>query len=271
MDEQRFGRSVRALRHRLGWRQEDLGRRCGISQSTVSRVERGVVVRVPIGSLDKVVVALGGELDMRVRWRGEELDRLLDATHAAIGETLVEMLTGLGWESAVEATFAIRRELGSVDVLGWHPPTGRLLVVESKSVVPDLQKMLSSLDRKVRLACEIASQRGWRATGVARAIVLAGTAANRARAERFGATLRVVLPDDGRAVRRWLVRPEGRDPAALWFITDRRVMTAIKRRRVRPRRTRGPVGVGTVAPSVGKAAPGPSAGRVAVQKVVEIR
>lgn len=230
------------MRHRLGWRQEDLGRRCGMSQTAVSRVERGVVAGVPIGLVERLVVALGGELDMRVRWRGEELDRLLDATHAAIGETLVEILTGLGWECAVEATFAIRGELGSVDVLGWHPPTGRLLVVESKSVVPDLQKMLGSLDRKVRLAREIAAQRGWRSTGVARAIVLAGTTRNRARAERFGTTLRAVLPDDGRTLRRWLARPEGRDPAALWFITNRRVMTAIKRRRVRQTQARGLVG-----------------------------
>jgi hypothetical protein len=206
--------------------------------TAVSRVERGVVAGVPEGRVERLVVALGGELDIRVRWRGEELDRLLDATHAAIGETLVEVLAGLGWECAVEATFAIRGEYGSVDVLALHRPTGRLLVVESKSVVPDLQKLLGSLDRKVRLAREIAAQRGWRSTGVARAIVRAGTTANRARAERFGATLRAVLPDNGRALRRWLARPEGRDPAALWFIMDRRVMTAIKRRRVRPRRTR---------------------------------
>jgi transcriptional regulator with XRE-family HTH domain len=236
MDRQRLGRSVRALRHRLDWRQEDLASRAGVSQTAVSRVERGLIGGISIGCLDKLVVALGGELDVRMRWRGEELDRLLDATHAAIGETVVRALTGLGWECRVEAGFDIRGQRGSVDVLGWHPATGRLLVVESKSVVPDLQSMLGSLDRKVRLAPEIASQYGWRVTGVGRAVVLAGTTANRARAERFGATLRAVLPQDGRALRSWLARPEGPSPAALWFITDVRVMTAIKRRRVRRKR-----------------------------------
>jgi transcriptional regulator with XRE-family HTH domain len=235
MDRQRFGRSVRALRQRLGWRQEDLAGRCDVSQTTVSRVERGLLAGTSLGAVERLVIALGGELDVRVRWRGEELDRLLDSVHAAIGERLVEVLTGLGWECAVEVTFEIRGERGSVDVMAWHPPTGRLLVVESKSVVPDLQQMLGSLDRKVRLAREIAARRGWRATGVARAIVMAGTMANRARAARFGATLRAVLPLDGRALRRWLVKPEGPDPAALWFITDMRVMTAVKRRRVRPK------------------------------------
>lgn len=250
MDGQRFGRSVRALRQRLGWRQEDLALRCRVSQTAVSRVERGVLAGVSVGAIERLVVALGGDLDVRVRWRGEELDRLLDATHAAIGETLIRILTDLGWECAAEVTFAVRGEHGTVDVLAWHAPSGRLLIIESKSVVPDLQQMLGSLDRKVRLAREIGAQRGWRATGVAKAIVLAGTMANRARVERFKATLKAVLPQDGRDLRRWLAQPEGSNPAALWFITDRRVTTAIKRRRVRPRPKAAPKGGSAGSPSV---------------------
>src|ERR1035437_11103808 len=89
MDQQRFGRSVRALRHRLGWRQADLALRCGMSQSAVSRVERGLVAGASFGDVGRMTAALGGELDVRIWWHGEELDRLLDATHAAIGEALV--------------------------------------------------------------------------------------------------------------------------------------------------------------------------------------
>jgi transcriptional regulator with XRE-family HTH domain len=233
VDRQRFGRSVRALRQRLGWRQSDLAGRCGLAQATVSRIERGRVEGTPIGPLEGLIVALGGELEVRVRWRGEELDRLLDSAHAAINERIVEMLLAAGWDCAAEVTFCIGREMGSVDVLAWHRPTGRLLVVETKSVVPDLQAMLGSLDRKVRLGPAIAAQRGWRATGVAKAIALAATAANRGRARRFGATLGAVLPQDGRELRRWVADPAGPCPAALWFITDMKVMTAAKRRRIR--------------------------------------
>src|ERR1035437_7252070 len=152
MDRQRLGRSVRALRQRLGWRQEDLARRCSVSQSTVSRIERGMVAGTGLDAIERVVVGLGGELDVRVRWRGEDLDRLLDAVHAAIGERLVELLEALGWRCVAEVTFWIRGEKGSIDLLAWHPATGRLLVVETKSVVPDLQQMLASPDRQVRLA-----------------------------------------------------------------------------------------------------------------------
>jgi hypothetical protein len=213
-----------------------------MSQAAVSRVERGVLAGASFGDVQEMVVALGGELDVRIRWRGEELDRLLDATHAAMGEGLVRILTGLGWECAAEVTFAIRGEQGTVDLLARHPPSGRLVIIENKSVVPDLQKMLSSLDRKFRLAREIAAQRGWRTTGVARAIVLTGTATNRRRAERFGATLKAVLPQDGREMLRWLAQPLGPNPAALWFLSDSYVMTSIKRRRVRPARIARPSG-----------------------------
>jgi transcriptional regulator with XRE-family HTH domain len=242
MDGQRFGRSVRALRHRLGWRQSDLAVRCGMSQAAVSRLERGVVGGVAMDVLERVTGALGAELEVRVRWRGEELDRLLDAAHATIVDRLIEILSDLGWECAPEATFWIRGERGSIDLLAWHPPTGRLLVVEVKTVVPDIQQMLGSLDRKVRLAGSIAARRGWRAEGVARAVVLPATSTNRRRVERFGATMRAALPADGTAMRRWLADPVRPCPGALWFLSDSRVMTAVRRRRVRLRRGRAAAG-----------------------------
>jgi transcriptional regulator with XRE-family HTH domain len=233
VENQKFGRQVRVLRQRLGWRQADLALRCRISQATVSRLERGAIRGTSWDALQRVAVALGAELDMKLRWRGEELDRLLDAPHAAIVDRLVEILTPLGWLCAAEVTFWVNGEQGCVDLLAWHPATGRLLIVEAKSIVPDLQQMLSSLDRKVRLAGSIAARRGWRSNGVAKAIVMAGTATNRRRAERFGATLRTVLPSDGASMRRWVADPVGPCPAALWYLSDSRVMTTIRRRRVR--------------------------------------
>ena len=114
--------------------------------------------------------------------------------------------------------------------------------------------MLGAFDRKVRLAPTIAARRGWRSTGVAKAIVLAGTPTNRRRAERFAATLRSVLPSDGATMRRWLADPVGPSPAAVWFLSDSHVMTTIRRRRVRPgRKPGGLVDVGGSS-SVGEAA-----------------
>jgi hypothetical protein len=210
-----------------------------VSQATVSRLERGCLGKMPLRTVERAVICLGADLDVRVRWRGEELDRLLDATHAAMVERLIGILVPLGWKCAAEVTFLIGGERGAVDLLAWHERTGRLLVVETKSVVPDLQQMLSAFDRKVRLGPAIASRRGWHARGVAKAIVMAGTATNRRRAEGFAGTLRSVLPSDGATMRRWLADPVGPCPAALWFLSDSHVMTTIRRRRIRPRRTLG--------------------------------
>jgi transcriptional regulator with XRE-family HTH domain len=241
MDRQRFGRSVRALRQRLGWRQVDLAQKCGLSQGVVSRLERGELARLSTVAVERLAIALGAELDMRLRWRGEDLDRLLDAPHAAVVDRVVEILEPLGWQCAVEVTFAVAGERGSVDVLAWHQASRSVLVVEAKSVVPDLQAMLGSLDRKSRRAPRLAADRGWRsAVVVARVVALPDTTTNRRRARLYGATLKAAFPWGGREFRRWLAEPNSgaAGPAglsALWFLSDMTVLTATRRRRIRRR------------------------------------
>src|SRR3954471_5898038 len=149
VDAVRIGRSLRALRHRLAWRQEDLADRAHVSQSAVSRAERGQLAGLSIRALDRLVTALGAQLDVRMLYQGERLDRLLDAGHAAAVERVIRMLVADGWEAVAEVSFAIYGERGSIDVFARHLATGRLLVVEVKTVVPDIQAMLIALDRKV--------------------------------------------------------------------------------------------------------------------------
>ena len=100
--------------------------------------------------------ALGARLSVRVYWHGEELDRLLDAAHAGIVDQVVALLVANGWEVVPEATFNHFGERGSVDVLAWHPIHRALLIIEVKSVVPDVQALLAGVDRKVRIAPAIA-------------------------------------------------------------------------------------------------------------------
>jgi len=162
-----------------------------------------------VGALERVVIALDGRLDVTVRWRGEQLDRLLDESHARLVESIVRLLTAHGWDLAVEVTFAVYTERGSIDVLAWHPASRTLLVIEAKTVMPDAQAMLATLDRKTRLASGIAGERGWTARTVARLIVFEATPVARQRVQRLDATLRVALPSRGAIVRRWLRSPNG--------------------------------------------------------------
>jgi hypothetical protein len=67
-----------------------------------------------------MTVALGADLDLFLRWRGERLDRLLDEDHAAIVEAVVRLLREDEWDVAIEVSFSKWGERGSIDVLGFH-------------------------------------------------------------------------------------------------------------------------------------------------------
>ncbi len=209
MVDLRFGRGLRVLRRRRGWRQADLALRAGISQSAVARAELGRVGGLSVSALKTLADALGAQVDVRLRWQGEGLDRLLDREHAALVEQFVRRLRQHQWEVAPEASFSIFGERGSVDVLAAHRPTGALLVVEVKSVIPDVQTMLVALDRKTRLAPAIAKDRGWPSTTVSKLLIVREARTARRRLAQHDATFRLVLPIRGRSIEAWLRRPRG--------------------------------------------------------------
>jgi len=181
----------------------------GISRQLVAKVESGDIATVQLQTLNAVVQALGGSLDITVRWHGEGLDRLLDAAHAVLIESILERLGRAGWEAVVEASFAIRGERGSVDILALHRPTATVLVVEVKSVVPDSQATIATLDRKARLAPEIARDRGWPCRQVGRLLVIGESTTARRRVELLESTYQTAFPERGRAVGSWIRRPSG--------------------------------------------------------------
>ena len=219
MDALRVGRSIRALRIRRGWRQIDLAEAAGISRSVVSRIERGAVGPTTWRSLERVCAALGSDLDVRVRWPGEGLDRLLDQAHAGIVDRFARLLRAAGWEAAVEVTFNVFGDRGSVDALGWHAGSGSLLIAEIKSVVADAQGTLMPLDRKTRLGPTIGRDRGWDVASVSKVLVVRDGSTNRDRVQALGATFDAALPIRGVAFRRWLGAPSG-SVAALLFLRD---------------------------------------------------
>jgi len=217
VDALRFGRQFRALRIRLERRQSDVSSAPGVSRSQVSRIEQGQLDTVTVGTLMRAAAAIGADVDIRLRWRGEQLDRLLDEVHAAIVETLVGRLRRLGWLVEVEVSFNVWGERGSIDAAAFHPAYGALLVVEVKSVVPDSQATLHGLDRKARLAPEIVKERHWAVRHVSRLLVIGASATSRRRVARLAETYDAVLPARGATVRQWLTRPE-RPLAGLLFV-----------------------------------------------------
>jgi transcriptional regulator with XRE-family HTH domain len=219
METVRFGLSMRALRRHRRWTQQRLAVVAGVSRGVIARIEGGHGDRVTVRTLIRVAAALGGTVTCRLLWHGEGLDRLLDADHARLLDQTLTLLGSKGWQTATEVTFNIYGERGSIDILAFHEATGSLLVIEIKTVVPDLQGTLGTLDRKARVATKIATERGWVATSVSRLLVLPDDRTTRRRVRFHRATFATVLPARTVAVRQWLGDPAG-PLAGVLFLPD---------------------------------------------------
>ncbi len=236
MDVIRFGLGARALRRKRGWTQAQLATKANISRAAIWRIERGRADRVPVHVLVRVAAALGARIELRLLWQGEGLDRLLDAGHADLVERMLELLDTMDWVVATEVSFNVRGERGSIDILAFHAATGSLLVIEVKSVVPDMQAVLHGLDRKGRLARDIARDRGWEVRSTTRLLVLPDDRTARRRVEQHAVTFRTALPARTVEIRRWLRQPDG-PKAGVLFLSGAHHASA--RHRIRSRRTIG--------------------------------
>ncbi len=163
-----------------------------MSRPVISRIERGLLESITVGALVRAATPLGAVLDIRLRWNGEQLDRLLDEAHARLVDMVVAMLRSAGWDVAVEVSFSIWGERGSIDVLACHRARGIVLAIEVKSVVPDSQAAIHGLDRKTRLSSGLARERGWECRAVARMLVVGASATSRRRVARANAPVESV-------------------------------------------------------------------------------
>src|SRR5829696_6639489 len=77
VNDQRLGAAVRLLRIRRRWRQSDLAAAAGVSQTAVSRLERGHLAGMKLETIRSIASAIELRIDLAGRWRGGDLDRLL--------------------------------------------------------------------------------------------------------------------------------------------------------------------------------------------------
>ena len=223
VDDQSLGRQLRALRIRLGWRQEDLAARAGVARWVVGLIERGRLGEIPFDPVRRVARALEVRIDMVARWRGGDFGRLLNAGHAAMHESMARLFASLpDWVAEPEVSFSIFGERGVIDILAWHPVRRALLIIELKTEFVDINDLMGTIDRKRRLAAQIARERGWDPETISVWVVVADTRTNRRHLARHATVLRSKLPNDGRTVRAWLQDPSSRIDALGFLPTDRR-------------------------------------------------
>jgi hypothetical protein len=204
----------------------DLATKAGLSRSAVGRVERGEIGRMAYRDVVAVAEAVDGRVELDFRWRGEALDRLIDERHAGIVDELVALYRAARWEVAVEVSFSILGERGSIDVFAWHPMTEVVAVNEVKGSVGEAGNTLIGVDRKSRLAPRIARDKGWRCRGVARFLVIADGSTSRDRVARHREAFRTAFRVGGREALAWIRDPTGPPPSGIIFLKPRNVRAA---------------------------------------------
>lgn len=165
--------------------------------------------RVAIGTLLDIARVLEIQVGLTTRWRGGDLDRLISARHSGLHEAVARWFaTALpAWILAPEVSYSIFGERGVIDILAWHPTRRALLVIELKTEIVDVNGLVGSMDRRQRLARQIARDRGWEPRTVSVWVLVADGRTNRTRLATHRAMLRNAFPMDGRSMIGWLRRP----------------------------------------------------------------
>jgi transcriptional regulator with XRE-family HTH domain len=237
MNDIQVGRLARALRHRLGWRQVDVATRARAGHDVVSRLERGRLEGLTLRTLRRLFAAFDAEVVITIRWRGGEIERILDRRDSGLAGIVAERLGGLGWTVVPEVSFSEYGERGSIDLLAWHEATRTLLVIEIKTELTSVEETIRRHDVKWRLATKVAFVRhGWSAATVSRLLVLPNDSTPRRQVERQKPVLSRAYTIQGRTAWRWMALPAG-VVSGLVFVSgadgQRRIQRLAPIRRVR--------------------------------------
>ena len=205
MDAGRLGSLVRAVRIRKGLRQQDVADAAGLSRASVSRLEAGRVGRLSLDAVERIASVVDVRTELVGRWRGGDGDRLLSWRHSLLADSVTAVLRSHGWRVEPEVSFSVFGERGVVDQMAWHEGRAHLLVIELKTEFVDINEMLGTLDRKMRLAPRLAMDRGWPPNLVSAWLIITDTRTNRRHAARHASLLR--SPLDGRSLSSFLDDP----------------------------------------------------------------
>jgi transcriptional regulator with XRE-family HTH domain len=232
VEDRRVGLILRALRLRKGLRQADVAAQAGVSQTTASRAERGHLGSLSLDTTRRLLATVEARTELEVRWRGGELDRLVDERHAHLVAAAAVLLAAWGWTVLAEVTFAVYGERGSIDLLAVRPAERLAAIFEMKATLASWEATQRRFDVKVRLLPRILEERlGWRPGIIGRFLVFEEDTTTRRRLARLGPIVAQAFPTGSRQARRWLREPSG-SMAAIWFLS-------VSHRRTRSRKRGG--------------------------------
>lgn len=238
MEDLRFGAAIRAARVRRGLTQRDVARLAGVSDASVSRLERGRFETMSLATIRAIAKVLEVAVELLPRSRAAEVERVVAGAHAALGEAVAAWFgTFAGWVIRPEVGFSNYGDRGVIDLVAWHAARRILVVIELKTELVDINDLLGALDRYARNASVAVAPFGWLPLTVARLLIVGDSDHNRTRVRDHAALFAAALPDRVAAVRRWLREPAGELRGLIFFAnrhprsTNRRFATVRRVRR----------------------------------------
>ncbi len=180
----RLGAEIRNARGRRRLTQLALGARVGLSQSAISRAERGLGGGLTLDAWQRIAIALG--ITLRVNLQRDPLAETADAGHLAMQELVLRLGRAAGSQGLVELPTKPAEPWRSIDVALLDDPRRRLTVVECWNTIGDIGAAARTSTRKLAEAEDIATAR-WgehlHETGLV--WVVRATARNRALVARY--------------------------------------------------------------------------------------
>ena len=141
-----FGLDLRDGRIRRGLTQRELGVKVGLSQSAISRVERGLGGGLTVDALQRTALAL--DLRLRLSLARDPLTETRDAGHLAIQELILRLGRRNGLPGSFELPTRPSEPWRSIDVCLADPRRRRRIVVECWNTIGDIGAAVRTSNRK---------------------------------------------------------------------------------------------------------------------------
>ncbi len=219
----RIGADVHAARHRRRLTQAQLGARVGLSQSAISRAERGLGGGLTLDAWQRIALALG--ITLRVTLQRDPLAETADAGHLGMQELVLRLGRAAGYRGLVELPTKPQEPWRSIDVALVDDARRWMAVVECWNSIGDIGAAVRASARKQADAEALAAARWGEQEPEPRVglvWVVRATARNRALLARYPEVFGASFPGSSAAWLRSLTAggEPPRDPGLLWASVD---------------------------------------------------
>ena len=203
----RIGAAIESTARGYGWSQRELARRLGTNQSAIRRLVRGVTTlntELATSALDTLGIRMILDADpVGLSGRAEQRDLV----HARCCDYVMRRLRRRGWEVRAEVEIGEGRFRGWIDILAFRPADGSLLVIEIKTELDDLGRILRGLGWYIRSSRDTARALGWAVRRIVPALMVLATVEADVRLASSAAVWRTTFTGQAEALASWIDGP----------------------------------------------------------------